>query len=196
MLDTNGARLAIASAQVLLAIADVAAEGYGNWRHGVARLKPGPTYQLTSRASASAARRRRGRRRWCDGRGRLRTRGGLLEQPLRARATRPESRRASCGAGHASSRRREDATSRRTRSSYRASSSRMPRKSAGSTFLASSAPRALARVRAGWREHRAEFGERGLQPGEVRLFAVDDVLIGVVEVVVADNPGDSLRAAR
>ena len=34
--------------------------------------------------------------------------------------------------------------------------------------------------------------ERALQPGQMGLFAGDDVLIGVVEIVVADDAGGSL----
>ena len=70
----------------------------------------------------------------------------------------------------------------------RASSSRMPRNAPALDLLARLRRSAgTGSAVDGGGQRRAELGERVLQPREVRLLAVDDVLVGVVEIVVADG---------
>ena len=61
------------------------------------------------------------------------------------------------------------------------------RNAAGSTFLRDFGDSGTGSVVDGGGQRRAELGQRRLQPREVRLLAADDVLVGVVEVVVADE---------
>ena len=120
--------------------------------------------------------------------------GGLLEQALVLQRLAEHDVRASSGGARASSRRPAAASARTNAPSVRASSSRMRAERRRLDLLAGlrrpPAPAAPPTPAAA----RAELGQRVLQPRDVRLLAADHVLVGVVEVVVADDAGARLVA--